>query len=857
MTNDLPQNINTDLTNFVLGHSETIKTDKTDLVDNYGFLRTVFGEKLNDIYPMVVSFTGNPMAVKKSKWFARPWTGDLSLPVYSCEANNYFSLARFRADDGGQYRRKKTHFHALHAVMLDDIGSKIGLDRVTLPPSWLLETSPGNYQVGYLLDEPLTSIKMADQLVNAIINAGLCDPGASGPTARLARLPIATNGKYEPPFYCRMKTWSPERCYSVQELIDGLQLEIVHTGGSKKERSHAPKNCNADTDSVCIPCPEENAVIAILRQRNLYKASLGGGKHDITCPWKGEHTDAVDSGTAYFEPDEIWPIGGFKCLHGHCADRHIRELLCLFDITISTARMKSIIRVIAGEIDLVADAAERELAHSKKHYQRGGLIVTVFYDPGTREICIKEISKPALVRALASVAIWERFDGRSNDFVRIDPPERHVSVLFDAVNYAHLPVLNGLTRQPYLRPDGSLMNTAEYDSATGMFGMFNSSKFSVPDKPSRMQAETALEILQDLLTEFHFANESDRSAALAAILTATIRSSLPVAPMFHVRAHALGSGKSYLCELITAFATPQQGTPTAFPNNDEACQKLLLAELLRAPAVIEFDNLTNDLLAYKSLCTALTSEFMRDRILGVSKTAAVNTRTLFLSSGNNVGPIQDMARRCITIHLDPTVETPAGRTFNRPELVRELLQDRERYVSAALTIIRAWIVAGKPKANCKPLVSYGEWSDLCCQPLLWLGCCDPTVSVFEALSEDPDREILARLLSAWQAAFGRAPTMVRDAVNRINQVCDEELSEVLHEISNERGEINRFKLGRWIKRHAGQVVDGLRFVRCSGNSSAVKWRLESVSPVSSFSVCPIKQNVITADEYRRASSGEG
>lgn len=65
-----------------------------------------------------------------------------------------------------------------------------------------------------------------------------------------------------------------------------------------------------------------------------------------------------------------------------------------------------------------------------------------------------------------------------------------------------------------------------------------------------------------------------------------------LAPMYHVRAHAPGSGKSYLYELITAFATPQKGTPTVFPTDDDECRKLLLTELLRAPAVIEFDNLT-------------------------------------------------------------------------------------------------------------------------------------------------------------------------------------------------------------------------------------------------------------------------
>ncbi len=847
--------MNTILTNSTFDPLETYISDKTDLTDNIGFLRGIFGEALKNEYPILVSFKGNPTKVNKNKWYGKPWTGgDAILNIR--ENNNYFSLALFRPDDAGQYRRRKSQFQALYAIMLDDIGSKVNLARLTLLPSWLLETSPGNYQAGYILDEPLSNAKVVDQLMNAIINAGLCDPGANGETTRLARLPIAVNGKYEPLFCCQMKDWSPERRYSIQQLVDGLQLEIIHTQRTKKEKTHVSKSCEEDADTVYIPCAEGNPIISMLRQRNLYKEYLGGGKHDITCPWKEEHTDAIDSGTAYFEPDENWPIGGLKCLHGHCAARHIRDLLQFLNISVTAARMKPVIRVVAGEIHRVADAAEQELAQSQRYYQRGNLIVVVSHDPGTREICIQGISKPALVRALASTAVWERFDGRVGDWVRIDPPERHASVLFDATNYTYLPVLNGLARQPYLRFDGSFVNIPGYDLTTGMFGVFDSSKFLVPENPTRQEAEQALSTLQDLLVEFHFASESDQAAALAAILTAAIRPSLSLAPMFHVRAHAVGSGKSYLCELLTAFAASQRGTPTTFPAEDEECRKLLLAEFLRAPAVIEFDNLTSDLLAHKSLCTALTSEFMSGRILGVSKTATVSTRTLFLSSGNNVGPIQDMARRCITIRLDPAVEIPAARTFKRPGLVRELIRDRERYVSAALTIIRAWIAAGKPKADCKPLASYGDWSDLCRQPLLWLGCADPTTSIFEALSEDPDRETLGRLLNAWQEAFGKMPTMVRDAVNRINRIHDDELQEILHDIAGERGEINRRRLGWWIRRHAGRIVNGLRFVRCSGNSSAERWRVESVSPVLAVLNSTVDKDVDAADGYRRASSGE-
>ena len=844
---------------------ETDKTGETDLVSNGEFLRAVFGDDLADVRPVVVSFAGNPTSAPGKVWFGSPWLGSTDMTAnLPGDANNYFSLAVFKPDEAGQYRRQKARFYALHTVMLDDVGSKVAKERLTLPPSWMLETSPGNHQAGYLLREPLTDGLVADKLMNAIVAANLCDPGANGPRARLARLPVAVNGKHSPPFACRMLAWSPELRYSTEELVDGLQLEMTQAARPKRQTTRTAQDRPSDGDPVWIPRPDENAVLVALRNRGLYQAPLGEGKHAITCPWVKEHTGEADGGTAYFEPDDLWPIGGFKCLHGHCAERHVRDLLRSLDIEVSAARMKPTIRVMAGEMNRVVDAAERELAQSRRHYQRGGLIVTVVTDPGTRETRVQEITPPALVRALAGAATWERFDGRSEDWVRADPPARHATVLFDATSYPHLPVLNGLARQPYLRPDGSLMTAAGYDTATGLFGVFDAREFSVPDKPTRTQAEAALALLKSLLVEFSFAGDSDLAAALVAMLAAAIRPSLAHAPMIHARAHMVGSGKSYLCELITAFATPQRGTPTTFPADDEECRKLLLAELLRAPAVVEFDNLTGDLVAHKSLCTVLTSEFMSGRILGVSKTATVSTRALFLSSGNNVGPVQDMTRRCISIRLDPGCETPAARSFTRPDLVRDVLRERGRYVSAALTIVRAWIVIGRPKTICKSLAGYGDWSDLCRQPLLWLGCADPTVSVFEAMTEDPDRETLARLLTSWFTVFGKTPAMVRDAVKQALQLNDEnaELHEVLRDIADERGEINRRKLGWWIRRHAGRIVNGQRFIRASGNRSAEAWQVEvveSVSPVSSVSIQPNGKSVSgTADNsnaYARASRG--
>ena len=807
------------------------KPDSTNpVISNDDFITAVFGEIVGSDRPVTVSFPGNPAAVRKAAWFGRPYIAGKTQLL--ADSNNYTSFSTFKPDDDGKYRRQKKQFAALYAVMLDDIGVKVPEDRINLAPSWKIETSSGNFQIGYILENPITSAEEADRLVSAIINAGLTDPGASGPCSRIGRLPEGINGKREnddgTPWQCRLTDWHPEHRYSVQQIVDGLQIELKE---SAQQRSSQGRKSNAGhdphLDDVYVPRADENPAVSALKAAGLYKQPLGGGKHDITCPWLHEHTDQVDSGTCYFEPDESYPIGGFKCQHGHCADRRVGILYEFLGISKLEAKHRPMILIQPGELPRICDAVESELAKTKRHYQRGGVIVTITTDPSSKETVVKPLSLQSLTRALAGVVIWKRFDKRSSGWVVSDPPERHVRVLHDSTHYPHLPVLNGIARQPYLRPNGTLMLDADYDVETGMFGVFHASKFNVSDAPTREDALEALNELSELLSEFEFKTDYDHAAALAGILTAVVRPALPLAPMFHVNAPNIGSGKSYLCELLTTFATPQTSTPHTFPSDDEECRKLLLAELLTAPAVVEFDNLTSDLIPHKTLCTTLTSEFISGRILGQSKTAEVGTRSLFLSSGNNTEPVRDMTRRTVTINLDPKCETPAARNFlKQPVLV--VRAERERFVSLVLTIVRAWICAGSPKTECRTIASFKCWSDWCRQPLLWLGLPDPARCIFESIQDDPDRERLGSLLLVWHKIFRERPVMIRDVISVNGNAA---LHDVLVDIAKDRdGSIDRQKLGWWIKKHAGRVVDGLRFEKDEATRNAGKWRVVTVKP---------------------------
>ncbi len=832
---ELPESHRADLTVSGTEPEDTDKSDTTDFshITNEEFLTAIFSTNDLDDLPFVCGVRGHPRTASLSDWKGRPWVPGQTDTDFA-GLNAYFSLGAFRTNEQNQYRRIEGLFGGLYAIGLDDVGVKVtDLERLAgLPPSWNIETSPGNYQIGFILAEPITDIAVAKALTQAIIDAGLSDPGANG-VNRLMRLPKGVNGKHDPAFSCRLTGFNPERRYKVQQIINGLDLKLdltkIKRKGAKSDKAHDPHD-----DNVYTPRATENAVVTALKAAGLYKSPMGDGKHDITCPWVAEHTDQVDGGTAYWEPDDNFSTGGFKCLHGHCADRHIRDLLERFGIATQQARHKPTIRIVPGEMGRIISAAEYELAQTGRHYQRGGLIVSVLTDPGTLETGIRELNPQNLVLRISGIATWEKYDG--SDWVVTDPPQRHSRILYDLNAYPSLPVLLGLARQPYLRPDGSLMREPGYDSLTKLFGVFDANAFNIPEHPTREDAIAALNELQELLTEFPFAEPCDLAAALSGILTATIRASLPLAPMFHVRAPQIASGKSYLCVLTVAFGGPTIPSAVSFPTDDEECRKLLLASLLIGTSAIIFDNLTSDLTPYKSLCSALTEEFITGRILGVSKTATVGTRTMFMSSGNNVDPVRDMARRVVTIRLDPDCEVPATREFHANP-VGKVRQNRAHYVVLALTIIRAWIVAGRPKTQVRPLASYEQWSDWVRQPLMWLGLPDPATALFETMTADPDRATLGTLMVLWHKFFGRKPTMVRDLVKAAEKGSKDPdritFLDLLLDIADARGEVDRRRLGWWIKKHANRPVDGLKIERAPGTRNADQWVVVSVASVKS------------------------
>ena len=194
---------------------------------------------------------------------------------------------------------------------------------------------------------------------------------------------------------------------------------------------------------------------------------------------------------------------------------------------------------------------------------------------------------------------------------------------------------------------------------------------------------------------------------------------------------------------------------------------------------------------------------------------------------------------------------------------------------AALTIVRAYIAAGRPKVATGRIASFELWDDLVRQPLCWLKermmesgrdltdlpmFVDPADSIDRAASENPETSKLAALLNAWIATFGTTPTSPAQAITKATEVFGAQsvLFDALDEIAGQNSKLNVRILGRWLERHAGQLCTGLRLVLANKTNGLKRWTVvRTVEHAATEKATPIVARVAPSCEIQDVDDTAG
>jgi hypothetical protein len=458
-------------------------------------------------------------------------------------------------------------------------------------------------------------------------------------------------------------------------------------------------------------------------------------------------------------------------------------------------RKKPRLLVDPANPDRTVAALRNILRNSGGLYDRG-VPVRLAFDQAQRGMVAQVLTPEVLVLLTHSVCrpyrIKKKADGSEIEDTRL--PRDIATMYLDWKGEWKLPVLNGIASAPMLKDDGTIVASAGYDPASGMWCEdLPDLDAQVPKEPTKDEATVALALLRRTFRTFCFADAEtvldrdagvavvdqerpaghDESAMLSGLLTAVCRPSLDHAPASLLRGSRIsgaGTGKGLLARGMSLIAFGREPHAVTGGGSNEEIDKRIAAELMEGHPVMFLDNLNSAAFRSDLLASVITERPSRVRVLGLSKMVQLNSSAFVVLTGNGLSVAEDLARRVITTELDAKTEDPEARPF-KSNFRQEILAKRPELLAALLTIWR-WGRRTNALQSGKPLGSFERWTRWVRDPLLALGCQDVVEQVSRAKARDPERQFVGELFETWNNCHGNTPVAIRNLHEDVRQILD-------------------------------------------------------------------------------------
>jgi hypothetical protein len=489
----------------------------------------------------------------------------------------------------------------------------------------------------------------------------------------------------------------------------------------------------------------------------------------------------------------------------------------------------------------IAKAAEPVLDEGGDVYQRGGSIVFVRRDGSplrgvdVRDPWIQEHSDRSLAVEFNRITdVAELRKERDGSVVPVVIPcPTMVSGAVMSLPSWRFRVLEGVTRLPIYRPDGTIRTDAGYDPTTGyLYEPDPSLTLDIPEVVTQEMARAAADRLLDPFVDFPFAVPSGftsatspyRSAVLAAVVSVVTRPGVrgPV-PFFVFSATTPKSGKTLLIDMVYLLTTGHTATRASPVEGEEEMEKRITAILMAGLPMVLIDNVVK---VGGPALDAVATAYPRymGRILGSTSMPEVPALTIWFFSGNNIDYRGDVMFRIIPSHMEPDCEHPENRTgFKHADPHAHVVENRSGLLSDVYTILRGWQQAGRPRAKLPVMGAYTAWSDVVRQAMVWAGLTDPYAGIGHfAEGHDDKRSEAVTLLTAWYDRYGQAEMTLGTIGKNVTAEKEPEMFAACQPwVKDGRVDIN--KLGAYLGHRKGRIFGGMRVSSAPNRSKVQVW----------------------------------
>jgi hypothetical protein len=234
-----------------------------------------------------------------------------------------------------------------------------------------------------------------------------------------------------------------------------------------------------------------------------------------------------------------------------------------------------------------------------------------------------------------------------------------------------------VSHTPIISPSGKMIDKPGYDPETKIY-------VSLPkDYTPCGSVGEASDQIRDLLVDFPHETQADLTHAVSLPMTCILRHAISSpTPLYRFEAPSPGTGKTLEGRTLFEIVTPNAEYLPAVKDNEEAT-KVITAALLRMPAVIAFDNVSEFETA--SVMQALTNMWWSSRVLGQSKVISLPIWNVWAATLNNPEMSREMLRRSVRVRLNSHLEHPEKRpssAFRHPDVVGYARKFRSQLLAA-------------------------------------------------------------------------------------------------------------------------------------------------------------------------------
>ena len=587
------------------------------------------------------------------------------------------------------------------------------------------------------------------------------------------------------------------------------------------------------------------------------------GKWTVRCPWQDQHSkggNEIGTSTVIFQSETADSPPGFKCLHAHCAERALKDVLEFLDdikpgivdrhcreqrvwnsgATAPDGRPRVVLPGLGRPDSEFATEIGTLIAPHECWFAKGEDVVRVAMREFSEQVKqlvfnpVEPVSACTDAEQYVEAGITQKDDASGDTiFIPCSMTRETAAKMLSAPQFiARIPrIVRILDVSIPVRKSGKIIFPKPgYDPALRTW---------LPmDAPCAhpMPIPDAIAVLREIYSEFCWADKQSLVHAIARIITPYCHGLMgwhARTPLWTYQANQPGAGKDYCADVVHVLYTGSRVGDAPLGKDGEEIRKRITTFLNSGRRFVHFAN-CQVYIEDQTFIGLLTSPIYSARNLGSTSSEAdlilPNESEYSISANTGLTFREDLERRMRRITLFLAAENQNKRDFKREDLLGWIAENRSLILSAVGSLVARWVQAGEPRGP-TPFASFPEWSRVVGGIMACANLGDPCLPHTDDEMETGGDRTVRAMRALYRVGFENYPDtwFQKEDLYRLIASSDHEDLVWFGSFAEEDVRSTKTKIGLNLRKFRGRELDGIILQIESGQSKSERQQIRFVA----------------------------